>query len=124
MNFLLDFQKAYNVYNPNGNYIYVPDPSGNKTNDITYVYTPILICYHHYFTGKMSILPFAGGYVGYLDKYKKAEYGIRFGCGFNYGRLYANVGYDIGFLDVGANGSKGHFNTLFLTLGLKIVGSR
>lgn len=116
--------KLANLYNPNGNYVPLPDPSGNKTNDITYVYSPILISYHHYFTGNISIQPFAGGYVGYLDKYKKAEYGIRFGCGFNYSRLYANVGYDIGLLDVGVSGSKGHFKTLFLTLGFNIVGSR
>lgn len=89
---------------------------------------PILFSYHYYVTGKMALQPFAGGFIGYnIDTTSSHNYrnrfegGVRVGLGVNYGRLYVNVGYDIGLFK-----SEGDIkmNALFLTLGFNIVGSR
>ena len=77
---------------------------GDKTFNCHSVVMPLLASYHFYVTDKMSIQPFAGPYVAYglnddniySDDDQCFDAGVRIGCGWNFGRLYANMGYDIG----------------------------
>lgn len=82
------------------------------------VMMPLLASYHLYFTDNMSIQPFVGPYVGYGFDSERVDYGIRTGIGWNFGRLYANVGYDFGFE---VDGYKN--NTVFVTVGFNFAGS-
>ena len=88
---------------------------------------PLLISYHFYVTNDLAIQPFAGGYGGYLHKSERFGYGIRLGCGVNYKRIYANIGYDIGLNEHKFDyyyGKSDHINSLYFTLGFNIVGER
>lgn len=78
---------------------------------------PILASYHLYFTDNMSIQPFFGPYFGYGIDRETIDYGMRIGLGWNFGRLYANIGYDYGYE---VDGWKS--NTFFATVGFNIGG--
>lgn len=94
-------------------------------NDLT-GQVPLLLSYHYYISDNTAIQPFAGGYMSYGHKFIP---GVRFGVGINYGRLYANVGYDI---DLGEReGNKSRFGDfrfkspgIFATIGYNFGGSR
>lgn len=90
---------------------------GEEKQDNSCIIMPILASYHLYFTDNLAIQPFAGPYVGYGIDQEKFESGIRVGCGFNFGRLYANVGYDFGFKTDDLKN-----NTLFATIGFNFMG--
>jgi hypothetical protein len=53
------------------------------------------------------------------------NYGLRFGLGLNFGRLTFDVAYDLGLKNI-YDGSKYkvHTSTLFVTLGVNLVGCR
>ncbi len=76
----------------------------------------------------MAVQPFAGVVGGYLTETDGFDGAVRVGCGFNFGRLYANVGYDfgltIGDVHEGYFGEKWHNNTLFATIGFNLAGTR
>ena len=96
-----------------------------NTHNANFFHAPLLISYHYYVTDDMAIQPFFGGYGGYSTELDTEDYGIRFGCGFNWKRLYVNVGYDYGLCNVvDKKTAKLHANTLILTLGFNIVGAR
>lgn len=94
-----------------------------------FINMPLLISYHHYFSDKVAIQPFVGAVAGYLDDEEEIETAIRLGCGFNYGRLYANVGCDIGLIDHELHDYYyGYYddrkmNTLFVTIGFNFIGA-
>ena len=98
-----------------------------------YIYAPVLFSYHYYLNDKMALQPFVGATLGYLTESEDFEAAIRIGLGFNFGRLYANVGYDfgvakhdalIGYTKYGIYTSKLHSNTFFATIGFNFAGSR
>jgi hypothetical protein len=122
---------------------------GYKTQD-EYGYTdnnhavlmPFLVSYHIYATPKLAIQPFVGDFISYSpnsDAYyddNYFDYGVRFGCGINYGRIYSNVGFDICLQnhDIETySGSTSRYNydetsesnvTFFWTIGFNIFGGR
>lgn len=95
---------------------------GNYTvkEDDHFIHMPLLASYHIYINDNMAIQPFAGFAGGYLTKAKEFEGAVRIGCGFNFGRLYANVGYDIGVIKHDRRSN----NTFFATIGFNFLGSR
>ena len=104
-----------------------------QKDDDHYIYAPVLFSYHYYLNDKIALQPFVGGTFGYLTESKDFEAAIRIGLGFNFGRLYANVGYDfgvakhdalIGYTKYGIYTSKLHSNTFFATIGFNFAGSR
>ena len=88
--------------------------------DDHFIHMPLLASYHIYINDNMAIQPFAGFAGGYLTKAKEFEGAVRIGCGFNFGRLYANVGYDIGVIKHNRRSN----NTFFATIGFNFLGSR
>lgn len=87
---------------------------------------PVVASYHYYFTDDMAIQPFFGGFVSFQDDgYDNVDAGLRFGTGFNYRRLYANVGYDLGLKNMNGDSDysckSGFF---FVTIGYNFVGSK
>ena len=106
---------------------------------------PFVISYHINVAPNLFINPFLGAYYaaggpdGDLWKDIDADdalsdYGLRFGCGLNFGRLVVNMGYDYGLADIEPNkkfistysSKTPTFKTgmFFMTLGFNWAGSR
>ncbi len=101
-----------------------------KEND-HFIHMPLLASYHIYINDNMAIQPFAGFVGGYLTESKDFGGAIRLGCGINFGRLYANLGYDIGVTKHQASDryynysiGKLSYSTFFATIGFNFLGSR
>ena len=98
-----------------------------KDMDAHTIQVPLLLSYHHYISDKTAIQPFIGGYASYLEDFGA---GVRLGVGINYGRLYANVGYDIDLIEhtgsLNYSYSSIDFKSpgLFATIGFNFGGSR
>lgn len=83
---------------------------------------PLLASYHIAVRSdkKMSIQPFCGPFVSYGFNSEEVDYGVRVGCGWNFGRLYANAGYDFGLRDF----KEGYCNAAFITIGFNWAGAK
>ncbi len=108
---------------------------GDETDseEAALIYVPLLLSYHHYLTPKMAIQPFIGGFVGGLIEDVEVDdvedsgfsYGIRLGCGFNWKRLYTNIGYDIDLNKTWFDEDNDRYintGTLFVTVGFNMGG--
>ena len=94
-------------------------------------YVPLLISYHINLAPNLFLQPFAGGIAGYLGTTEDFEAAVRIGLGFNFGRLYANTGFDLGLIEheKNINSFYGRTNkwtnyTAFVTIGFNWAGSR
>ncbi len=103
----------------------------NDAHDDHYAYAPLLVSYHIYIGDKFCIQPFTGITLGYLTESEMVESAARFGCGVSFGRLYANMGVDIGATehewynyDTGFYASDASYNTFFMTIGFNWAGDR
>ena len=105
------------LYYVNRGFKYKDDYYDESINDHSIV-VPVLMSYHLYFSDNMSVQPFVGPYVGYGIDMERVDYGLRSGIGWNLGRLYLNVGYDMGFK---VDGYKN--NTFFASIGFNFGGS-
>ena len=97
---------------------------------------PLVASYHINVAPNLFINPFFGGFysIGFPDGdlWKEGEdvygdAGLRFGCGMNFGRLYLNLGYDAGLVNIKRNDKyEGTFRTgtFFATIGFNMAGSR
>lgn len=100
--------------------------------DDHFINMPILASYHINVAPNLFIQPFFGGVGGYLTETDAFDAAIRVGCGMNFGRLYVNLGYDIGVVshDIYYSYSKYSTktdytnNTFFATIGFNWAGSR
>lgn len=133
--FNMDFQIApiplfleTGLYYMNKGYQDYWDAEYDEHTDDHYIHMPILASYHINVAPNLFIQPFVGGVGGYLTETEEFEAAVRVGCGLNFGRLYLNVGYDIGvtshdFYDRYYDGSRKN-NTFFATIGFNWAGSR
>ena len=122
----LDFRLAQiPLYMETGAYYVDRSVSGRYYADCYNVQVPVLLSYHHYISDNSAIQPFAGGFVAVSDDF---GYGVRLGVGINYGRLYANVGYDIDLAEKDLRGGyrSGTYTSsgFFATIGFNFGGSR
>lgn len=139
--FGLDFQVApvpiflgLGLYYQNQGYSY---EYRGKTKDVDAhcVQLPLTASYHINVAPNLFINPFLGPWFSYncedVDKDNdwnddRFDYGVRFGCGMNFGRLTLDLGYDIG-LKNWYDGNKDYtINTgiFFMTVGFNWAGSR
>lgn len=115
------------AYFINKGFKYPTDFDGsNETKHFLGGEIPVVASYHYYFTDDMAIQPFFGGFVSFQDDgHDCVDAGLRFGTGFNYRRLYANVGYDLGLKNMSGDSDysckSGFF---FVTIGYNFVGSK
>lgn len=89
------------------------------TYDLNYLEMPILIKYKYDLDSDMSVQPFAGGYLAMgvggkvknygdrqtsssfsSDYFKRFDGGLRFGCGFEYQIIYAEMAYEFGLANI------------------------
>lgn len=98
-----------------------------KTFDAHSIQVPVTTSYHIGVAPNFFINPFLGGFAAYNfndDFNKQFNAGVRAGCGFNYGRLTWEVGYDQGLLNLGTKNNDVISGTLFVTVGFNFAGSR
>lgn len=130
--FALDFQVApVPIFVGMGlNYVNYGCKTDYKDYDDAHsIHFPLTASYHINVAPNFFINPFLGGFVGYdfdapdgLDD--KVNYGMRFGCGINFGRLTLDLGYDLGLADLGKHGYEARTATFFATVGFNWAGSR
>lgn len=111
---------------------------GYDNNWIAYINIPLLLSYHFYINPNSFIQPFLGGVGGCECAEGNYESALRLGCGFNYGRLYLNVGCDLGltkhryytylpgddkYLPYWEE-HRGTYTIFFATFGFNFAGSR
>lgn len=143
--FGLDFQVApvpiflgLGLYYQNQGYSYEYKRYGyteTKDVDAHCVQLPLTASYHINVAPNLFINPFLGPWFSYnctdIDNDEdwnddRFDYGVRFGCGMNFGRLTLDLGYDIG-LKNWYDGKKDYtINTgiFFMTVGFNWAGSR
>ena len=91
------------------------------------IQVPVTASYHINAASNLFINPFLGGFVAYNleDTWdKQVNYGLRVGCGMNYGRFTFDIGYDLGIANLGTSKSKSHSGTFFATVGFNVIGNR
>ena len=150
----LDFQVApiplfvetgLNYMNRGYSWEYKDLPGHKETvsyDDAHSIHFPLVVSYHINIGPNLFLQPFLGGFAAYnlddIDKDKdndswqdeRFDYGLRFGLGFNFGRLYANIGYDMGLKNLLDNEESRHHDysirsgILFATIGFNFAGSR
>lgn len=108
------------------NYKAKTDIGGDRDNHSIQV--PLIASYHINVAPNLFVNPFVGDFIAInLDKDnmldKSVNYGIRLGCGLNYGRLTFDVGYDFGLANLAKHGTT-RTGTFFMTLGFNWLGSR
>lgn len=91
------------------------------------VQIPITASYHINVAPNLFINPFVGGFAAYnfdSDFEEDFNYGLRFGCGMNFGRLTLDLGYDLGLANLGKDYYDAKSGTFFMTIGFNWAGSR
>ena len=116
------------------NYAYKLDTKyvNDKKWDIHAIQVPIIVSYHSYHINvapNLFVNPFVGEFMavavskeGGIDK--SFNYGLRAGCGLNFGKLTFDVGYDLGLANLGKGSFETRTGTFFMTLGYNWLGSR
>ena len=114
--------------------------SETKTFDAHSIQLPITAKYHLNLAPNLFLQPFIGPWFAYnlsdIDEEKRDwnddrfDYGLCIGCGMNYGRLYFDLGYDIGLKnwydndDHDSHDYSQHRGLFFMTIGFNWAGDR
>lgn len=105
------------------------------------IHIPLNVGYHLNVSPNLFISPYLGGFASiclykWQDEWYQSDemgdrinFGLRIGCGLNFGRLTLDVAYDFGKCDYYDDHNEYHNykvyqNTFFATVGYNIVGSR
>ena len=101
----------------------------SESEDTHAIQLPITASYHINVAPNLFINPFFGGFVSYaLDSSGNVDedlnYGLRVGCGLNYGRLTFDLGYDLGLANLGNDYYDMKTGTFFMTIGFNWAGKR
>ena len=105
-----------------------------ETENIGALHIPLVIGYHFNLSPNFFISPYVGGFSSYSmedmdedegwddDRY---NYGLRVGCGLNFGRLTFDLAYDFGLKNLSYSDKYDiHSGTFFATIGFNMVGCR
>ena len=104
-----------------------------KVDDAHSIQLPITAGYHINVAPNLFINPFLGGFMAYNfndDFYEQFNYGLRVGCGMNFGRLTFDIGYDLGLANLANDDYQRyhkddiHSGTFFMTIGINWAGDR
>lgn len=89
---------------------------------------PIVVKYGFKATDEIALLPFFGPYFAYavnkeqkgdLDRVNRKNMGFKLGCGAEFNKLYAELGYQFGVTNIwDSDDISGHNNALFLNFGV------
>jgi hypothetical protein len=101
------------------------------TDDASAIHMPLVFGYHFNVAPNLFVSPYMGSFMSYCvddDNYvfddNQFNYGLRFGCGLNFGRLTFDMAYDLGLKNLVYDDSDIHSRTFFITIGYNIAGER
>lgn len=98
-----------------------------KIDDAHSIQIPITASYHINVAPNLFVNPFIGSFMAYNfndDFHEQFNYGLRLGCGLNYGRLTFDLGYDFGLANLGDGYDEEKSGTFFMTFGYNWAGSK
>ena len=108
--------------------------SETRTVNASAVHVPLVFGYHFNVAPNLFVSPYAGGFMSYcvedLDDEdgpmddERFNYGMRVGCGLNFGRLTFDLSYDYGLKNLGSRHLDLYTGTFFATIGYNIAGER
>ena len=108
--------------------------SSGKRYDANCFNLPVYVGYHFNVAPNFFISPHVGYSMSYLvDDWDKSNYdwdnnrfnsAVRFGCGFNFGRLTFDLSYDLGLKNWGSSKKTSYTRTFFATIGVNLAGCR
>lgn len=108
--------------------------SRTETINASAVHVPLVFGYHFNVAPNLFVSPYAGGFMSYcvedLDDEdgpmddERFNYGMRVGCGLNFGRLTFDLSYDYGLKNLGSKHLDLYTGTFFATIGYNIAGER
>ena len=94
-------------------------------------FVPALVSYHMNIGPNLFLQPFAGLTAGFSGTRLFFDSAVRIGLGFNFGRLYSNIGFDIGITSHESENSnsswnRAHWNNynVFFSVGFNFMGRR
>jgi hypothetical protein len=106
----------------------------DKTEDASAIHMPLVFGYHFNVAPNLFVSPYMGSFMSYcvdddipIIRDDQFNYGLRFGCGLNFGRLTFDMAYDLGLKNYGDDyyGDVDiHSRTFFITIGYNIAGER
>ena len=107
---------------------------GDDTENASAIHMPLVFGYHFNVAPNLFVSPYMGSFMSYCvddDNYVVGDdqfnYGLRFGCGLNFGRLTFDMAYDLGLKNFGDDDyydADIHSGTFFVTIGYNIAGER
>lgn len=111
------------------NYVNYGYKKGDYDDDVHAIHMPITASYHLNVAPNLFVNPFIGGFMSYaVDSPSYVDedfnYGLRVGCGLNFGRLTFDLGYDLGLANLGKGQYDTNTGTFFMTVGFNWAGSR
>ena len=103
----------------------------DETENASAIHMPLVFGYHFNVAPNLFVSPYMGSFMSYCvddDNYVVGDdqfnYGLRFGCGLNFGRLTFDMAYDLGLKNLVYDDSDIHSRTFFITIGYNIAGER
>ena len=109
-------------------------PTRTETINASAVHVPLVFGYHFNVAPNLFVSPYACGFMSYcvedLDDEEgpmddeRFNYGMRVGCGLNFGRLTFDLSYDYGLKNLGSKHLDLYTGTFFATIGYNIAGER
>ena len=105
----------------------------DETENASAIHMPLVFGYHFNAAPNLFISPYAGAFTSYcledMDDYdgyddNRFNYGLRIGCGLNFGRLTFDMAYEYGLKNFGEKHYDIRTGTFFATIGFNIAGER
>jgi hypothetical protein len=92
---------------------------------------PLVFGYHFNVAPNLFVSPYMGGFMSYcvvddniIIRDDQFNYGLRIGCGLNFGRLTFDMAYEYGLKNFGEKHYDIRTGTFFATIGFNIAGER
>lgn len=100
----------------------------DETENASAIHMPLVFGYHFNVAPNLFVSPYMGSFMSYcvdddipIIRDDQFNYGLRFGCGLNFGRLTFDMAYEYGLDEKRYDARSG---TFFATIGFNIAGER
>ena len=100
----------------------------DETENASAIHMPLVFGYHFNVAPNLFVSPYMGSFMSYcvdddipIIRDDQFNYGLRFGCGLNFGRLTFDMAYEYGLDEKRYDARTG---TFFATIGFNIAGER